>query len=116
MSLIDSDALIEDIRQGTIREGTISVITLLEVLRGVPDAKRREVKELLEASYHVKGLDNEVVLRACSLYGKVKKTGEPVPDADLIIAATAIASNLPLEAGDAHFQRLTKYGLKLVKR
>ena len=115
MSLIDSDALINDIKKGTIREGTISVITLLEVLRGVPDAKRREVKELLEASYHVKGLDNEVVLRACSLYGEVKRAGEPVPEADLIIAATAIASDLPLETGDTHFKRLTKYGLRLVE-
>ncbi|MCX6649116.1 MAG: PIN domain-containing protein [Candidatus Bathyarchaeota archaeon] len=116
MRLIDSDALIDNIRLGATDEGTISVITLLEVLRGVDEGKRREVKELLEASYRVKGVDNEVVLLACSLYGKVKKAGEPVPDADLIIAATAIASDLPLETGDAHFQRLTKYGLKLVER
>jgi predicted nucleic acid-binding protein len=116
MRLIDSDALIDDIRRGAAEEGAISVITLLEVLRGVDEEKRREVKELLEKSHEVKGVDNDVVLLACSLYEKVKKAGEPVPDADLIIAATAIAHSLPLETGDAHFNRLTKYGLKLVER
>ncbi len=116
MRLIDSDALIEGIRHGSAEEGAISVITLLEVLRGVDEEKRREVKELLEESYQVRGLDNDIVLLACSLYGKVKKAGEPVPDADLIIAATAITHDLSLKTGDAHFKRLTKYGLKLVEK
>lgn len=115
MRLIDSDALIEGIRRGAADEGTISIITLLEVLRGVDEAKRSEVKELLEESYQVEGLDNDVVLLTCSLYGSVKKA-ESIPDADLIIAATAIAHDLPLQTGDAHFKRLTKYGLKLVEK
>jgi len=116
MRLIDSDALIESIRRGVVDEGAISVITLLEVLRGVDEAKRSEVKELLEEGYQVEGLDNDVVLLACSLYGRAKKAGEPILDADLIIAATAIAHDLPLQTGDAHFKRLTKYGLKLVEK
>jgi predicted nucleic acid-binding protein len=116
MNLIDSDAVIDDIQRGTASTGAISIITLLEVLRGVDEEKRRTVKELLEVSYQVKGVDNEVVLLACSLYGKVRKAGEPIPDADIIIAATAIASDLPLETGDAHFKRLTRYGLKLVEK
>jgi predicted nucleic acid-binding protein len=116
MRLIDSDALIDDIRRGVAEEGAISVITLLEVLRGVDEGKRREVKELLEESHRIKGVDNDVVLLACSLYGKVKKAGEPIPDADLLIAATAIANDLPLQTGDAHFKRLTKYGLRLVEK
>jgi predicted nucleic acid-binding protein len=116
MRLIDSDALIEEIRRGSTDEGAISVITLLEVLRGVDEAKRGEVKELLEESYQVKGLDNSVVLLACSLYGKMKRAGELIPDADLLIAATAIANELPLQTGDAHFKRVSKYGLKLGER
>jgi predicted nucleic acid-binding protein len=116
MRLIDSDALIDDIRRGAAEEGAISVITLLEVLRGVDEEKRREVKELLEESHQVKGIDNDVVLLACSLYGKGKRLGEPIPEADLIIAATAIAHNLPLKTRDAHFKRLTKYGLRLVEK
>jgi predicted nucleic acid-binding protein len=115
MRLVDSDSLIDDIKLGAAGEGAISVITLLEVLRGVDEAKRREVKELLEASYKVKGIDNEIVLLVSALYNRLKEAGESIPDADLIIAATAIASDLPLDTGDAHFKRLTKYGLKLVE-
>ena len=36
-----------------------------------------------------------------------------MPDADLLIAATAIAHDLTLETKDAHFVRLKSLGLKL---
>ncbi len=36
-----------------------------------------------------------------------------LPDADLIIAATAMAHNLILETKDAHFLRLKALGLRL---
>jgi predicted nucleic acid-binding protein len=116
MNLIDSDAVIDDIQRGTTDTGAISIITLLEILRGVDEEKRRMVKELLEQNYEVYRIDNDVILLTCSLYNQVKKEGEPIPDADLIIAATAISKGSALVTGDRHFQRLTKYGLKLVPR
>lgn len=36
-----------------------------------------------------------------------------LPDADLLIAATAIAHDLILETKDAHFLRLKSFGLRL---
>jgi predicted nucleic acid-binding protein len=36
-----------------------------------------------------------------------------LPDADLLIAATAIANDLVLETNDSHFSRLKPFGLKL---
>jgi predicted nucleic acid-binding protein len=36
-----------------------------------------------------------------------------MPDADLIIAATAISRNMTLKTGDGHFRRLKNHGLKI---
>ncbi len=114
MTLIDSDVVIDDIQRGATHAGAISTITLLEILRGVDEGKRRAVKELLEQNYEVFGIDNEVVLLVSSIYNQLKEAGATIPDADLIIAATAMTNDSALLTGDRHFQRLTKYGLKLV--
>ncbi len=113
MNLIDSDKLIDSIQSGRTTAGAISVITLLEVLRGVDEDRRPRVKELLEKNYVVQGLDNEVILLACRLYSQLRRDGELVDEADLIIAATAIAGDSTLISGDRHFQRLVKHGLRL---
>ena len=113
MNLIDTDKLIADIQLSATHPGDISIITLLEILRGIDDEKRPIIKKLLEQHYRVHGIENDVVLVTCSIYNQLKQDGEIIPDADLIIAATAISKNLTLVTGDHHFQRLTKYGLKL---
>lgn len=113
MRLIDTSALIDDLRRGAYREGSISVITLIEVLRGVPPGKRERVKELLEKSYNVLGIDNKVALKYCDLYTSLKREGRLIPDADLLIAATAIVNGLALVSKDKDFERLKEHGLKL---
>gem|GEM_PF-7056343 len=45
-------------------EGAISVITLIEALRGAPEGKREGVKSLLEDSFRILSLDNNVIPRA----------------------------------------------------
>jgi predicted nucleic acid-binding protein len=114
--LIDTSALVEDLRRGVFEEGALSVITLIEVLRGVSEGKRESVKSLLEESYAILGIDNSVVLTYCELYSELRKRGELVPDADLLVAATALAHGLTLVTKDRHFERLEKYGLKLELR
>ena len=43
-----------------------------------------------------------------------KRRGELIDERDLLIAATAIALGIPLKTRNvAHYQRLTRYGLKL---
>ena len=88
-------------------------MTLLEVLRGIDDDKRPQVMQLLEGSYKILNIDRNVIEAYCRIYRQLKEKGNLLPDADLIIAATAIAHNLVLETEDAHFLRLKPLGLKL---
>lgn len=85
----------------------------MEVLREIDDSKRLQVRELLEGSYSILNLDNRTIEAYCKIYRKLKKEGNLLPDADLIIAATAIAHDLVLETKDAHFHRIEALGLKL---
>ncbi|MGO8806011.1 MAG: type II toxin-antitoxin system VapC family toxin [Candidatus Bathyarchaeia archaeon] len=91
----------------------ISSITIIEVLRGIEDKKRLQIRQLLEESFSVLNLDNSIIEAYCQIYRKLKEKGNLLPDADLIIAATAMAHNLILETKDAHFLRLKALGLRL---
>lgn len=114
MNLLDTSTVIDRIRDGRTAPGAISAITLVEILRGVKPEKRAETKELIEQTYPILQMSNDVVLAYCELYDKIRKKGEQLPDADLLIAATAMANGLPLETADDHFRRLEPYGLRLV--
>ena len=85
----------------------------MEILRGIEDNKRLQVKQLLEESYSTINLDDSIIDAYCKIYHKLKEEGNLLPDADLIIAATAIAHDLVLETNDGDFQRLKALGLKL---
>jgi len=76
--------VIDSLQYDEPRTGSISVITLLELLRGVSDWLRSR--------------------------------GETIPEADVIIAATAISRGVELKTRDEHFARLVGYGLKLKGR
>jgi predicted nucleic acid-binding protein len=113
MNLLDTDIVIELLRERKHETGAISIITLIELLRGLEATKRTKVKQLLEESFTIENLDNQTIETYCTLYQNLKKQGETLPDADLLIAATAIAQNMTLKTRDEHFKRLTKNGLKL---
>ncbi|MEM2322822.1 MAG: type II toxin-antitoxin system VapC family toxin [Candidatus Bathyarchaeia archaeon] len=100
-------------RMGVFEPGSISVITLIEVLRGVKPEKRDKVKKLLEESFEVLPLSNEVILKYCELYDRLKQRGEIIPDADMLIAATAIVNNIVLITMDRDFERVIEMGLRL---
>jgi predicted nucleic acid-binding protein len=116
MSLIDTSVLIDNTRRGVYEEGTISIITPIEVLMGLASEKRIRAKELLERSYKVIYLDNKVILKYCELYNELKKRGILIPDADLLIAATALTNNMVLITKDRDFERLKDVGLRLELR
>jgi predicted nucleic acid-binding protein len=113
MNLLDTGIVIEMLRQKRYSPGAISPLTLIEVLRGVEDKKRTRVKHLLEESFSVVNIDNRIIETYCDVYCKLKKEGTQLPDADLIIAASAMAHDLTLETTDEHFQRLKPLGLKI---
>jgi tRNA(fMet)-specific endonuclease VapC len=107
MNLLDTGIVIDIMENNNYAPAIISPITLLEVLRGIEDKKRLIAKQLLEESFTV------LNLAYCKIYCKLKQEGNLLPDADLLIAATAIAHDLTLETKDAHFARLKSLGLKL---
>jgi predicted nucleic acid-binding protein len=113
MSLLDTGVVIEMIRKKKNEHGFISPVTLIETLRGIQTQKRRKVMELLEESFSPINIDNKIIETYCALYQKLREIGTPIPDADLLIAATAKAYELTLRTSDEHFQRLRPLGLKL---
>lgn len=113
MNLLDTGIIIEMLKQKRYSPGAISALTLIEVLRGIEKKKRTNVKQLLEESFSILNLDNSIIETYCDIYSNLKQEGNLLPDADLLIAATAIAHNLTLETSDEHFRRLKPLGLKL---
>jgi predicted nucleic acid-binding protein len=113
MNLLDTGVVIAMLREKKYCLGLISIITVIEVLSGVDIKKRSKVKHLLEGSFSVLNLDSAIIEAYCGLYDVLKKGGNLLPDADLLIAATAMANDLTLETTDEHFQRLKSHGLKL---
>lgn len=114
MNLLDTDIIVELLRKRRYEPGAISIITLIEVLRGLEDRKRTKVKELLEESFNVLAVDNKVIETYCNLYHKLREEGTSIPDADLLIATTAISRNMTLKTRDKHFERLRELGLKII--
>jgi len=115
MNLLDTDAIVQLLRERRYEVGAISIMTLIEVLRGLEANKRAKVKELLEESFNLLNLNNEIIETYCSLYNKLKEKGILIHDADLLIAATAISHDMTLKTKDEHFKRLKTFGLKLAQ-
>lgn len=113
MNLLDTGIVIDIMQSNGYVPAFISPITLLEILRGIENQKRPTAKQLLEESFKVLNLDNSIIEAYCKIYRKLKSEGNLLPDADLLIAATAIAHDLTLQTKDAHFQRLKHLGLKI---
>ena len=116
MIVLDTDVLIEVIKRKIIpKDWSISVITLIEFLRGVNLDKIENVKERPEKAFTIIPLTNNVVKNYCILCQYLKESGILIPDADLLIAATSIALKAPLATWNAkHFNRLKEKGLKLI--
>ncbi len=114
MNMLDTDIIVELLRERRYESGAISIIALLEVLRGLEEGKRNKVKELLEGSFHVLTFDNKVIETYCGIYRRLKDGGTTISDADLLIGASAISHNMTLKTRDKHFERLKEFGLKLM--
>ncbi len=115
MILVDTDILIDYFRKKRLEEiegNAISVITLMEFLRGTRDEGR--TKRLLEELFYVIFLDNEIIKEYARLYKELAWAGDKIDERDLIIASTAITKKLPLWTRNIkHFDRLRMFGLTL---
>jgi predicted nucleic acid-binding protein len=119
MKLLDTDVLIEIIKKNKIeelRDAYISIITLIEFLRGIKDEEERKVaKENIEKIAKVVNLENKSILIYSTMYRKLKSKGMLIPDADLLQASIAIANNLVLVTKNIrHFKMLEEFGLKIL--
>ena len=113
MNLLGTGIILDMLKRHQFKPGYISPIILIEILRGIDSEKRPQIKERLEKSFSTINIDDNIIESYCELYRQLKQEGALLPDADLLIAATAIAHNLPLETNDDHFQRLRTLGLEL---
>ena len=111
----DEELLLELAR----REAYVSYVTLYEYLWGYRYLGRDYLaeKEVLEKLFRVVYPSQEVLLKAMEMDVDLAKRGVKVPQADIIVAATAIVLQAPLLTADLrHFSRMERYGLKVVTR
>lgn len=97
-----------------------SLITRYELLRGLK-AKSARAQEaafnLLCQSSLILPLTDQVIERAAILYGELYRQGALLPDADLLIASTALEARRTLVTNNlAHFQRIPQLTIETWKR
>lgn len=112
---LDTDILIEFLKGkreigeviSKYDEFYISVISVYEFMRGADEEKTKEMNSL--------DLDYNVAILASAIYKKLHKSGDLISDNDILIAASCILKDIPLlTLNKKHFERLKRFGLKLV--
>ncbi|HEY7331290.1 MAG TPA: type II toxin-antitoxin system VapC family toxin [Gemmataceae bacterium] len=129
-SLLDTDILSEigkGINQNIVRNATayrnafgrytLSVITIMEVVRGF---QRRQSFSRMQrflaslASEEILSFDQPAAELAGRIAGDLDRIGQPIGRADPMIAAMALGHNLELVTGNtAHYQRIQQLGYPL---
>jgi len=88
----------------------LSTISYYEITRGLLAVKAtRQMKRFdqLCIDYDMLGTDSKKVLnKAADIYAYLKIRGEIIQDADILIAAVALANDLTLVTADQHFDRI----------
>jgi len=87
-----------------------SIITRYEILRGL---KAKEATTQVQAFDQLCGacrilpLTDGVAVRAAEIYGALRRRGEPIGDADILIAASALEHGLVVVTNNEdHFRRI----------
>src|SRR5207253_1713425 len=87
-----------------------SLVTRDEVLRGLKAKNAtRQLRdfELFCSANRIHPITDEIIVRAADLYADLKRRGQLISDADLIIAATALVHGLVLvTTNTAHYSRI----------
>jgi predicted nucleic acid-binding protein len=110
MTLIDTSVLIDFLRGKMENLGdSISVISLMEVLRVLNKEKRLKVLKELGGIYTVYPIDEKVALEYAELYYELRNKGKVIADLDLIIASTAKVYNEKLITRDKDFLAVKDY-------
>ncbi len=123
--VIDTTVLIDALERGneglllklTRLEALVPYVALYEYLWGYLYLGRdyRKEKEVVEKLFVVVYPDQRILLRAMELDVQLAKQGLRIPQADLLIAATALTLGAPLLTMDAkHYERLRGFGLRVL--
>lgn len=87
---------------------SMSGVSFYEIKRGllaVNATRKLQDFEALRQGFQMLFLDTlQVFEKAAEIHADLKKKGRPIPDADILIAATALTQNLILVSDDSHFQ------------
>lgn len=123
--VVDTSILVEALERGDEKlllklaqvEGYVPYVALYEYLWGYIYLGRdhgRE-KQLVEKLFTVVYPDQDVLVRAAEIDVELAKRGQRVPQADILIAATALVLGAPLLTRDVeHFRRFESFGLKVL--
>ena len=94
----------------------INAITYYEIKRGflaINAFKKLKVFEALCKKYDIIFLDDRSILdTASNIYSILKKKGELIEDADILIASMAMYYNYILVSNDSHFKRIKNLQLE----
>jgi len=89
---------------------TINIISYYEILRGLKDLGNKEKIERFEdfiRENELISIRKETVEKAAEIYAYLKKEGNLIEDADILMAATAIVEELVLITNNIrHFKRV----------
>lgn len=125
--LLDTNIIIDYLRGGSLIEIEIiksgcglSIISLAELFYGVyksstVDKNLKKIKEMLiDLEIEIINLNEECVEKYGKIKAQLEEKGERLDDFDLLIAATAIKSNLILVTKNkSHFQRIPQLKIAL---
>ena len=92
------------------RRFAISIITRYEILRGLKaKGASRQSQRFDEfcAGMDILPIDETVIIRAAEIYADLHRRGELINDADILIAASALANGCGLVTNnESHFRRI----------
>lgn len=120
-ALLDTDTLSEIMRgqhAGLVQKSRqylhvhhyFTIITRYEILRGLKakqaTARLTAFEQFCQVN-RVLPLTDPIIVRAAEIYADLKRQGQLISDADILIAATAMTHRLVLVTNNvAHFQRI----------
>ena len=97
---------------------TISVVTVMEMIKGLHKMNREPAIQALLARLAVEeilGFDIDAAEKAGRIHADLECTGQPIGWADVVIAAIALRHGLELVTGNTgHYQRIQLIGYPLV--
>lgn len=120
---LDSDIIINFLRKSPKAKETLNKlggefyttqINLFEIWSGRLIDEEKTIKEMLNSLIKF-DFDEDAAIKAGEIMVNLKKSGNIIDFRDLFIASICIVNNLELLTNNKkHFERLKKYGLKIV--